>query len=76
LSADPLGELSAIHIWKQDVGEDELVETGVLKQHPEGLLSVPGDSGVISERANQPAGRGACGRAALDDENDRRTKER
>jgi hypothetical protein len=76
LSADPLGELAAVHVGKHDVGEDELVEARVLEKHPERLLPVSGDSGVISERANQPAGRGARGRAALDDENDWRTKQR
>jgi hypothetical protein len=76
LSADPLGELAAVHVGEHDVGEDELVEARVLEKHSKRLLPVSGDSSVISERANQPAGRGARGRAALYDENDRRTEER
>ncbi len=69
------GELAAVHVREQGVGQDQLIERRVLPKHPERLATVARDPPVVAQGPQQPAeGRASAG-ATLDDEHDRGTEQ-
>jgi hypothetical protein len=54
--ARPLGQLTAIHIGHDDVGQNQADFTGVLLQVSQGFAAVAGRPSLVSQGADHPAG--------------------